>query len=121
MNMEEIRECCLRKPGAEESFPFGEETLVFKVGGKIFLIASLTEGNQFNVKCDPERAIELREGPGGTPMLSVVDPRATARRPSAAVWPGGPPVKGSTMDMTPRGDERALWNGRLGGGGLGSW
>ena len=67
------------------------------------------------------RAIELREGPGGTPMLSVVDPRATARRPSAAVWPGRPPVTGSTMDMTPRGDDRALWNGRLGGGGLGSW
>ncbi len=61
MNMEELREYCLRKPGAEESFPFGEETLVFKVGGKVFLIASLTEGNQFNVKCDPERAIELRE------------------------------------------------------------
>jgi predicted DNA-binding protein (MmcQ/YjbR family) len=61
MNMEELREHCLRKPGAEECFPFGEETLVFKVGGKVFLIASLTDGNQFNVKCDPERAIELRE------------------------------------------------------------
>ncbi|HLX66937.1 MAG TPA: MmcQ/YjbR family DNA-binding protein [Puia sp.] len=61
MNMEELREYCLRKPGAGESFPFGETTLVFKVGGKVFLIASLTEGNQFNVKCDPERAIELRE------------------------------------------------------------
>jgi predicted DNA-binding protein (MmcQ/YjbR family) len=61
MNMEELREYCLQKPGAKESFPFGEETLVFKVGGKVFLIASLTEGNQFNVKCDPERAIELRE------------------------------------------------------------
>ncbi len=59
--MEELREHCLRKPGAEECFPFGEETLVFKVGGKVFLIASLTEGNQFNVKCDPERAVELRE------------------------------------------------------------
>jgi predicted DNA-binding protein (MmcQ/YjbR family) len=59
--MEELREYGLRKPGAGESFPFGEETLVFKVGGKVFLIASLTEGNQFNVKCDPERAIELRE------------------------------------------------------------
>lgn len=59
--MEELREHCLRKPGAEECFPFGEETLVFKVGGKVFLIASLTEGNQFNAKCDPERAVELRE------------------------------------------------------------
>jgi predicted DNA-binding protein (MmcQ/YjbR family) len=61
MNMEELRDYCLRKPGAEECFPFGEETLVFKVGGKVFLIADLMEGNQFNVKCDPERAIELRE------------------------------------------------------------
>jgi len=61
MNMEELREYCLQKPGAEESFPFGEETLVFKVGGKIFLLASLTAGNRFNAKCDPERAVELRE------------------------------------------------------------
>src|SRR5579863_6698783 len=61
MNMEELREYCLQKPGAEESFPFGEETLVFKVGGKVFLITGLTEGDRFNVKCDPERAIELRE------------------------------------------------------------
>ena len=61
MNMEELHEYCLRKAGAEECFPFGEETLVFKVRGKVFLIAGLTEGNQFNVKCDPERAVELRE------------------------------------------------------------
>ena len=36
MNMEELRDYCLGKRGAEESFPFGEETLVFKVGGKVF-------------------------------------------------------------------------------------
>jgi predicted DNA-binding protein (MmcQ/YjbR family) len=61
MDMEELREYCLRKAGVEESFPFGEGVLVFKVGGKIFLLAHLTEGNSFNAKCDPERAIELRE------------------------------------------------------------
>ena len=61
MNIEELREYCLQKSGAEETFPFGEETLVFKVGGKIFLLASLAEGNRFNAKCDPERAVELRE------------------------------------------------------------
>jgi predicted DNA-binding protein (MmcQ/YjbR family) len=61
MNMEELRDYCLGKAGAEECFPFGPETMVFKVGGKVFLITSLTEGNEFNVKCDPERAIELRE------------------------------------------------------------
>jgi len=41
-------------------FPFGEDTLVFKVEGKIFLLAGLQSGNQFNVKCDPELAVELR-------------------------------------------------------------
>jgi predicted DNA-binding protein (MmcQ/YjbR family) len=45
-----------------EGFPFGETTLVFKVKGKIFLLAGLdSPGLQFNVKCDPERAIEWRE------------------------------------------------------------
>jgi predicted DNA-binding protein (MmcQ/YjbR family) len=61
MDMEELREYCLRKPGAEEGFPFGEGVLVFKVGGKIFLLADLAEGNSFNAKCDPEQAVELRE------------------------------------------------------------
>jgi predicted DNA-binding protein (MmcQ/YjbR family) len=41
--------------------PFGEQALVFKVGGKIFLLIGLEKANRFNVKCDPERAIELRE------------------------------------------------------------
>ncbi len=46
----------------EESFPFGEDTLVFKTNNKIFLLVSLSAVPlQFNVKCDPERAIELRE------------------------------------------------------------
>jgi predicted DNA-binding protein (MmcQ/YjbR family) len=61
VNIEELRDYCLLKPGATEGFPFGEETLVFKTGGKIFLIAGLDEGDRFNVKCDPELAIELRE------------------------------------------------------------
>lgn len=61
MNIEELREYCLRKTGVEETFPFGELTLVYKIGGKIFLITSLDETNTFNAKCDPERAVELRE------------------------------------------------------------
>jgi predicted DNA-binding protein (MmcQ/YjbR family) len=61
MNTEELRDYCLQKPFTEEGLPFGEDTLVFKVGGKIFLLTSLDQGNRFNVKCDPERAIELRE------------------------------------------------------------
>ena len=61
MNIEEIREYCLAKPGVTEDMPFGEDTLVFRVGGKLFLLTSLSQGDRFNVKCDPERAIDLRE------------------------------------------------------------
>lgn len=61
MNLEEIRDYCLAKPGVTEGLPFGEDTLVFKVGEKLFLLTSISVGTQFNVKCDPELAIELRE------------------------------------------------------------
>ncbi|HET6996414.1 MAG TPA: MmcQ/YjbR family DNA-binding protein [Chitinophagaceae bacterium] len=62
MNIESLREYCLSKPGAEETLPFGPDTLVFKVNGKIFLLAGMDdEPLSFNVKCDPDKAIELRE------------------------------------------------------------
>ena len=62
MNIETLREYCLAKAGVEEGFPFGEDTLVFKVAGKIFLLTGLTNNPlQFNAKCDPDKAIELRE------------------------------------------------------------
>ena len=61
MNIEELRDYCLEKPAVTEGFPFGEETLVFKVAGKLFLLIGLEEANRFNVKCDPELAQELRE------------------------------------------------------------
>ena len=62
MNIEDIRDYALSLKGVSESFPFGENTLVFKVNNKIFLLASLTsEVLQFNVKCNPEYAVELRE------------------------------------------------------------
>lgn len=61
MNVEELRDYCIAKKGVEESFPFDNETLVFKVMGKIFLLSGITsQPTQFNVKCDPEKAIELR-------------------------------------------------------------
>lgn len=62
MNIEQLQEYCLSKPGVEETLPFGPDTLVFKVMGKVFLLCGL-EGDplQFNVKCDPDKAIELRE------------------------------------------------------------
>src|ERR1700686_5357900 len=62
MDLETIRKYCLEKKSTKESFPFGESTLVFKVSGKIFLLMSLDNlPLQFNVKCDPEKAEELRE------------------------------------------------------------
>ena len=62
MNIEALREYCLSKKEVTEEFPFGNDTLVFKVKGKIFLRAGLDNNPlQFNVKCDPEKAIELRE------------------------------------------------------------
>jgi predicted DNA-binding protein (MmcQ/YjbR family) len=62
MNIENLREYCLSKPGVEETLPFGPDTLVYKVADKMFLLTSLDEERlSFNVKCDPDRAIELRE------------------------------------------------------------
>lgn len=61
MNVESIREFCLLKNYVTESFPFGEDTLVFKVADKIFLLIGLNNPDSFNVKCDPEKAIQLRE------------------------------------------------------------
>jgi predicted DNA-binding protein (MmcQ/YjbR family) len=62
MNVEELREYCLSKEHVEECFPFDEVTLVFKVMGKMFLLCGLEKTEfAFNVKCDPDRAIELRE------------------------------------------------------------
>ncbi|MFT4525687.1 MAG: putative DNA-binding protein (MmcQ/YjbR family) [Bacteroidia bacterium] len=62
MNFEEIREYCMAKNGVTESFPFDEITLVFKVMGKMYALASL-ENNppSINLKCNLEKAVELRE------------------------------------------------------------
>jgi predicted DNA-binding protein (MmcQ/YjbR family) len=61
MNIESLRDYCISKEKAEESFPFGDDTLVFKVANKIFLLCGLNQCDRFNVKCDPEKAILLRE------------------------------------------------------------
>lgn len=61
MDIETLREYCLQKKGVTESFPFGPDTLVFKVGGKLFLLTNLENPVSFNAKCEPERAIALRE------------------------------------------------------------
>ena len=62
MNTETLREYCLAKPGVTESFPFGGDALVFKVGIKMFaLLATESRPTTLNLKCDPERAVQLRE------------------------------------------------------------
>lgn len=61
MNIEEVRYYCLQKRGVIEDFPFGDSTPVMKVGGKMFALLSLDEPPSVNLKCDPSRAIELRE------------------------------------------------------------
>ncbi len=62
MNIESLQAYCLAKTGAEETLPFGPGTLVYKVGGKVFLLTSLDAADfRFNVKCDPDLAQELRE------------------------------------------------------------
>lgn len=61
MNVEAVRDYCLLKTNVEESSPFGPETLVFKVNGKIFVLLPIDDATSLNAKCDPERAIELRE------------------------------------------------------------
>ncbi len=62
MHIEQIREYILQKQNVTEGFPFGEDTLVFKVGDKIFFLTGLNSNPlQFNVKCEPEKAIDLRE------------------------------------------------------------
>jgi predicted DNA-binding protein (MmcQ/YjbR family) len=62
MNIESLREYILGKPSVTEGFPFGDTVIVYKVNNKMFLLLPLdTQPLQFNVKCDPEKAIELRE------------------------------------------------------------
>jgi predicted DNA-binding protein (MmcQ/YjbR family) len=65
MNIEHLREYCLAKKGVEETFPFDNDTLVFKVMGKMFALTSLSEPNSVNLKCNPEKAIEYRANFGG--------------------------------------------------------
>ena len=64
MNIQQLYEFCLSKKGVTEHFPFDEDTLVFKVGGKMFCLTSLQQWEKdepsLNLKCDPDKAEELR-------------------------------------------------------------
>ncbi len=61
MNIKSFRTYCLAKPQVTEEFPFGEQTLVFKVAGKLFALTDVDEFVSINLKCDPEEAALLRE------------------------------------------------------------
>jgi predicted DNA-binding protein (MmcQ/YjbR family) len=62
MNIEDFRAYCLTKPNVTEGTPFGADTLVFKVRGRMFALAALDEvPPRVNLKCDPERALDLRD------------------------------------------------------------
>ena len=61
MTLDTFRDYCLAKPGTTESLPFGPDTLVLKVGGKMFALTDLADFSSINLKCDPERAADLRE------------------------------------------------------------
>jgi len=62
VNIEEFRAYCLAKAGTTEELPFGDDTLVFKVAGKMFSLCSISDyGSGISLKCDPELAVELRE------------------------------------------------------------
>lgn len=58
--IDELRDYCLSKPYTEEGFPFDNDTLVFKVDGKMFALISVSEPDTVNLKCDPEYAQKLR-------------------------------------------------------------
>ena len=62
MDIETLRDYCLQKKGVTESFPFDNDTLVFKVAGKMFLLININKPVSINVKCNPEQAVVLREG-----------------------------------------------------------
>ena len=62
MDLEQLRDYILNKPNADETLPFGPDILVYKINGKAFLLTSLDKYPlQFNIKCDPDLALELRE------------------------------------------------------------
>ena len=61
MYLELIRTYCLSKPFTEETFPFDETTVVYKVAGKMFCLGDIIDFRSINLKCDPEYAVELRE------------------------------------------------------------
>lgn len=61
MDIQDLREHCLSLPHTSEDMPFDDDVIVFRVHNKIFALTSFSKSSSVNLKCDPERAIELRE------------------------------------------------------------
>lgn len=61
MTLAGLRDHCCRLPGFSEDLPFGPDVLAFRVAGKIFALMDVDNFESVNLKCDPERAVELRE------------------------------------------------------------
>ena len=61
MDIERFRAHCIAKPDVTEDFPFGPDTLVFRVKGRLFALCDVNDFDGVNLKCDPDRAMELRE------------------------------------------------------------
>lgn len=61
LDIESFRNYCIAKKGVTEEFPFDNETLVFKVCGKMFALGNVSNFKSMNLKCDPEEAVDLRE------------------------------------------------------------
>jgi predicted DNA-binding protein (MmcQ/YjbR family) len=66
VNRDDVIRFCLGRPGAQETYPFGDGVAVFKVGGRMFALVNLGDGpGVVNLKCDPARALELRDAYAG--------------------------------------------------------
>jgi predicted DNA-binding protein (MmcQ/YjbR family) len=76
MNLEQVRDYCLARPAATEDQPFGPDNLVFKVGGRMFGLLALDRvPPAIALKCDPERAMELRERYAAVTSAPYMDKR----------------------------------------------
>lgn len=114
MNIEEFRDYCLSFKGVSEEFPFGENTLVFKVMGKMFALTDVEEFDGINLKCDPVKAATLRDlypevKPGyhmNKKNWNTVDPTGTLDDVLIKEW-----IKDSydlVVKLLPRKDQRKL-------------
>ena len=104
MDILEFRDYCLSLPMSEECTPFDETTLVYKIGGKMYAYAGMENFTRFAVKCDPDRAVELRERYREiTPAWHRRPPRSVSARADPPLLPAGPAAE-RRPEIAARGD-----------------